>query len=66
MHREKESNIFLLEYRVGYKYSSNYKEFENFVIFLEELYSKRLLYGCEFNIFTGNTTAELDFYCKTT
>ena len=49
-------------YRTGSHESSNYKEFENLVIFLEDLYARECLNGCEVFIFTDSTTAEAGFY----
>ena len=48
--------------RVGDKESSNYKEFENRVVFIEDLHLQGLLSGCELFLFTDNTTTDSNFY----
>ena len=48
--------------RVGGEESLNYKEFENLVVFIEDLHLQGLLSGCELFLFIENTTTESSFY----
>lgn len=45
--------------------SSNYKEFWNLIVFLEDFYSKQLLDGCKIFMLINNTTVEAAFNRRT-